>query len=248
MDLSQYGPDWYPLKPAAENSAQNHSAGSTAELQTAVQEAVSGDTILLTANRYVLNSALKIDKKLTIRSADPDKKSAIQYNGPAQTPAFEMNPKGELTLISIVLEGNRENYAFAPLKENMSSLYNLDIRNSEIANFDYLLKGYKHSFSEYIKIKSTILKNCANGLELSGEDDDRGEYNAENIFIADSRFENIGKNVIDYYRGGYDESTVGGNLAVTQQHFHKMRSKRGKRNSTQYLWHHQCCSFRQQIY
>lgn len=225
MDLSQYGPDWYPLKPAAENSAQSHSVGSTAELQTAVQEAVSGDTILLTASLYELKSALKIDKKLTIESADTNKKTTIQYTGPAQTPAFEMNPKGELTLISVALEGNGENYAFAPLKENMSGLYNLEIRNSEIANFDYVLKGYKYSFSEYIKLKSTILKNCNNGLELSGEDDDRGDYNAENIFIDNCQFESIDKNVIDYYRGGYDESTVGGNLEVTNSTFTKCGAK-----------------------
>ena len=225
MDLSQYGPDWYPLKPAAENSAQSHSVGSTAELQTAVQEAVSGDTILLTASLYELKSALKIDKKLTIESADTNKKTTIQYTGPAQTPAFEMNPKGELTLISVALEGNGENYAFAPLKENMSGLYNLEIRNSEIANFDYVLKGYKYSFSEYIKLKSTTLKNCNNGLELSGEDDDRGDYNAENIFIDNCQFESIDKNVIDYYRGGYDESTVGGNLEVTNSTFTKCGAK-----------------------
>ena len=225
MDLSQYGPDWYPLKPAAENSAQSHSVGSTAELQTAVQEAVSGDTILLTASLYELKSALKIDKKLTIESADNNKKTIIQYTGPAQTPAFEMNPKGELTLISVALEGNGENYAFAPLKENMSGLYNLEIRNSEIANFDYVLKGYKYSFSEYIKLKSTILKNCNNGLELSGEDDDRGDYNAENVFIDNCQFDGIDKNVIDYYRGGYDESTVGGNLEVTNSTFTKCGAK-----------------------
>ena len=225
MDLSQYGPDWYPLKPAAENSAQSHSVGSTAELQTAVQEAVSGDTILLTASLYELKSALKIDKKLTIESADTNKKTTIQYTGPAQTPAFEMNPKGELTLISVALEGNGENYAFAPLKENMSGLYNLEIRNSEIANFDYVLKGYKYSFSEYIKLKSTTLKNCNNGLELSGEDDDRGDYNAENVFIDNCQFDGIDKNVIDYYRGGYDESTVGGNLEVTNSTFTKCGAK-----------------------
>ena len=59
-----------------------------------------------------------------------------------------------------------------------------------------------------------MIKNCNNGLELSGEDDDKGEYNAENIFIVNSQFDGVKKNVIDYYRGGYDESTVGGNLIV----------------------------------
>jgi poly(beta-D-mannuronate) lyase len=96
----------------------------------------------------------------------------------------------------------------------MSSLYNLTVQNCEISNFDYVLKAYKYSFSEYIKFKSTGIKNCNNGLELSAENDDRGEYNAENIFIIDCRFEGVDQNVIDYYRGGYDESTVGGNLLI----------------------------------
>lgn len=219
MDLSQYGPDWYSKKSAQKIVAKVHSVSSTAELQTAVQEAANGDTILLTADRYDLMSSLKIDKKLIVKSADTNKKMTIQYTGAAETPAFEMNPKGELLLISVALEGNGENYAFAPLKENMSSLYNLEVRNSEISNFEYVLRGYKYSFSEYIKMKSTLIKNCDNGLELSAEDDDRGEYNAENILIADCRFDNIGKNIIDYYRGGYDESTVGGNLVVTSSTF-----------------------------
>ncbi|MBT8314070.1 MAG: alginate lyase [Maribacter sp.] len=219
MDMSQYGPDWYPNKSDGEKSTQKHSANSVAELQTAVQEATAGDTILLTADRYDLTSSLKIDKKLTIKSADTNKKVVVQYRGPAETPAFEMNPKGELILISVALQGNGEDYAFAPLKENMSSLYNLEVRDSEISNFQYVLKGYKHSFSEYIKMKSTLIKNCNNGLELSAEDDDRGDYNAENMLITDCRFENINKNVIDYYRGGYDESTVGGNLVVSNSTF-----------------------------
>ncbi|MGB6153399.1 MAG: chondroitinase-B domain-containing protein [Pricia sp.] len=229
MDLTQYGPDWYPLKSAEEINAKVHSVASTAELQTAVLEAKSGDTILLTADRYVLKSSLKIDKKLTIMAAgvdnekltDADKKPTITYDGPPKTPAFEMNPKGELMLISAVLEGNGENYAFASLKENMSSLYNLEVRDAEISNFDYVLKGYKHSFSEYIKMASTSINNCNNGLELSAEDDDRGEYNAENVSIENCSFEGVDKNVIDYYRGGYDESTVGGNLVVTNSIFMK---------------------------
>ena len=52
-------------------------------------------------------------------------------------------------------------------------------------------------------------------MELSAEDDDKGDYNAENIYIVNCHFEEVKQNVIDYYRGGYDESTVGGNLVVT---------------------------------
>ena len=219
MDLSQYGPDWYPLKSDEKVSANIHSVGSTAELETAVHAAKSGDIIILTGDRYEVKSPLKIDKILTIKSAATDKKVTLKYDGAAKTPAFEMNPQGQLTLTGVYLIGANSQYAFASLQSNMSSLYNLTVTDCEISDFDFVLKGYKYSFSEYIKFKSTLIKNCANGLELSAETDDRGEYNAENVFVDTCQFENINKNVIDYYRGGYDESTVGGNLVVTNSSF-----------------------------
>ncbi|WP_421762656.1 chondroitinase-B domain-containing protein [Ekhidna sp.] len=213
MDLLKYGPDWFVAKKESKEP-QIHSVGSSDELIQAVTNASSGDIIELTADNYDIGSSLKIDKKLTIQSADSAAQATISYLGTAQTPAFEMNPKGELILKSVILTGSGENYAFASLKENMSSLYNLKVVDSEISNFDYVLKAYKYSFSEYIKIKSSVIKYCNNGLELSAEDDDRGDYNAENLLILDSQFDGVKKNVLDYYRGGYDESTVGGNLVV----------------------------------
>lgn len=214
MNSANYGPGWYNSVPA-KGDPETHVVDSSEELDTAIREAEDGDIIELSSDLYTINSSLKINKKLTIQSADSENKSIISYTGIAGTPAFEMNPKGDLILKSVRLEGNKENYAFASLRENMSSLFNLKVESSEISNFDFVLKVYKYSFSEYIKFKSTIIKNCNNGLELSGEDDDRGDYNAENIFIVDCQFDGVSKNVIDYYRGGYDESTVGGTLRVT---------------------------------
>ena len=46
-----------------------------------------------------------------------------------------------------------------------------------------------------------------------------GEYNVENLYIMGCKFENVSQNVIDYYRGGYDESTVGGNLILRESTF-----------------------------
>jgi poly(beta-D-mannuronate) lyase len=190
-----------------------------AELENAVKEAISGDTILLTADRYEMKSSLQIDKNLTIQSVDTEKRVVIQFNGAAKTPAFEMNPKGQLTLKGVHLMGAKKQYAFASLQNNMSSLYNLRVLDCEISDFDFVLKAYKYSFAECIEFNSTRIENCSNGLELSEETDDRGEYNAENILIDNCRFEGVAKNVIDYYRGGYDESTVGGNLVVTNSTF-----------------------------
>ncbi len=219
MDLSNYGPDWYDPKSPDNTNAIIHSAGSVSQLETAVKKAKSGDTIILTAGHYDLKLPLKIAKKVTVKGADANNKATIVYNGPKETPAFEMNPKGELILENIHLKGTGSQYAFACLKSNMSSLYNLKVIHSEISDFDYVLKGYKYSFSEYIEFNSTGITNCTNGLELAAEDDDRGDYNAENIFINNCSFDGISKNVINYYRGGYDESTVGGNLIITSSIF-----------------------------
>jgi len=218
MDLSKYGPNWYESSPT-QADPETHSVNTAEELISAIDKAKNGDIIKLTGEAYPLASSLKIDKALDIQSADPDKKATISYIGEAGTPAFEMNPKGDLRLSSIRLKGSGKNYAFASLKENMSSLYNLEVENSEISDFEYVLKAYKHSFSEYLKFTSSRIANCSNGIELSSENDDKGEYNAENVFITDCQFENIKRNVIDYYRGGYDESTVGGNLIVKGSSF-----------------------------
>lgn len=214
MDMSQYGPDWFDSDAAGDVQLQNHSARNADELVLALANASDGDIVELTSDKYELSTSLKITKKITIQSADSTSKPLIVYSGGAETPAFEMNPKGHLILKSVALQGNGDNYAFASLRENMSSLYNLAVEDSEITDFDYVLKAHKYSFSEFIKFKSTLIKNSNNGLELSSEDDDRGEYNAENVYIVDSQFDGVVKNVIDYYRGGYDESTVGGNLVV----------------------------------
>ena len=225
MDVSQYGPDWYPAKSSKKASPKTYSVSSTAKLVNAIQKAKNGDTIALASAKYKVKTSLKIDKRLTIKSTDANKKATIHYAGAPETPAFEMNPKGELTLKGVVLKGTKTQYAFASLKNNMSSLYNLTIVDSEISDFDFVLKAYKHSFSEYIQLKSTTIKNCNNGLELSEETDDKGEYSAENIVIANCTFKGVDKNVVDYYRGGYDESTVGGNLVVTNSSFTQCGAK-----------------------
>jgi len=218
FDMENYGPQWYDSSPKSPAS-KTISVGSSKELIAGLKNANDGDVILLMNKSYEIKTSLIINKTISIQSNDDHNKSTIKYTGAAQTPAFEMNPKGHLTLQSVKLVGDGMNYAFATLRENMSSLYNLKVDNSEISNFDYVLKAYKNSFSEHIYFRTTIIRNCSNGLKLASEDDDRGEYNVENLHFFDCRFENIEKNVVDYYRGGYDESTVGGNLIVDRCSF-----------------------------
>ena len=218
LDRSQYGTDWYAVE-KIQKTPVTHKVIAGQDIAMVMSKAANGDVIELAAGNYNIANSLKVDKTLNLQPAVAGSQITLNYSGAAGTPLFEMNPNGKLMLEGLQLSGSNSQYAFASLKENMSSLYNLTLENCSVENFDYILKAYKYSFSEYIKLSKSNFKNCANGLELSEEIEDKGEYNAENIMIDDCSFDGIAANVIDYYRGGYDESTVGGNLSVTKSTF-----------------------------
>ena len=218
LDKSKYGTTWFSTE-KAEVASESHTAANSADLIAKLKTAKSGDVITLAAGTYAIDAALVINKVITIQSKDAANKAQITYNGAAETPLFEFHPRGMLTIENVVLTGTNTQYAFSNLKENMSSLYNLTVTDCEISNFDFVLKAYKETFADAIIFKGTSLKNCANGIELAAETNDKGDYNTEFLTIDNCQFENIPNNVIDYYRGGYDESTIGGNLILTNSTF-----------------------------
>ena len=218
LGKKKYGPNWFSNE-VPEVTAETHAVNNVSDFTAKIKAVKNGDIIELAAGTFELNTSLVIDKKITIQSKDNNSQAIIIYSGAAKTPAFEMNPRGELNLQHITLMGKNSQYAFATLKENMSNLYNLTVSECEISNFDYVLKAYKESMADEILFAKSSLKNCANGIELSEEINDKGDYNVEFLTIDNCQFENIKSNVIDYYRGGYDESTIGGNLIVRNNTF-----------------------------
>ncbi|NRD18846.1 alginate lyase [Winogradskyella eckloniae] len=215
LDKSKYGADWYSNE-VEEKTPTLHAVTSASELEAKLKAAESGDVLELNEGVYEISKAIVINKSVTIQSKG---NVEIVYSGAANTPAVELQPYGKLTLKGIKLTGTGSQYAFASLKENMSNHFGLDVIDSEISNFNYALKVYKQSFSEEITFKNTAISNCENGIELSEETNDRGDYNTEYLTIDNCQFTNVKQNVIDYYRGGYDESTIGGNLLVTNSTF-----------------------------
>jgi len=155
---------------------------------------------------------------LTIQSSDKSKVT-LNYSGAENSPLFQLQPKGFLNLKNVTLKGNNSQYTFASLKENMFTHFGLTVSDCDISDFNYVLKLYKESFAERITFENTSISNCENGLELSEETNDLGDYNTEYLTINNCKFNNVKSNVIDYYRGGYDESTIGGNLLVTNSTF-----------------------------
>ncbi|MEO1030958.1 MAG: chondroitinase-B domain-containing protein [Bacteroidota bacterium] len=217
LDKSKYGTTWYSNE-IEEKEPTIHAVTSANELRKKIAEAENGDVIKLEAYKYDVVASLVIDKKITI-AYDGKTNAVINFSGSENSPLFSLQPKGHLNLSNVTLEGNNVNYAFASLKENMSNHFGLMVSNCEIKDFKYALKVYKESFAERITFQNTTVLDCENGIELSEETNDKGDYNAEYLTIKECSFYNVSKNVIDYYRGGYDESTIGGNLLVANSKF-----------------------------
>lgn len=209
IDRSKYGAAWFSEEQSNTNpkTIQVHSAN---ELKDAVLKATSGDHIALNPGVYTINELVVIDKTITIKSKDVSNKAELIFT--SSETAFEMHPKGILQVEDIVLKGNRSQAAFKTLDENMTSAYGLKIKNAEISNFKSVLEVSKGSFADTVSVRNTILKDCKSGIQLNKETNDKGDYNSEFVYITDNTFTNIDQNVLNYYRGGYDESTIGGNL------------------------------------
>ncbi|WP_299800717.1 chondroitinase-B domain-containing protein [uncultured Maribacter sp.] len=217
IDKKKYGPDWFSPEEEVYNPQIIKATAAAGELTNKIQQAHTGDIIELTDAVYQLNTPLAIDKSITIRSKDATTKAQLIFTNDKDSVAFKMKPKGNLRLEHIIVKGLDNQIAFAPLTTDMSSAYKLDIVGCEISNFAFILKAYKGSFANSISLKNTAFNNCLNGIVLAA--DEKGDYNAEMVSIYQCEFYNIGQNVIDFYRGGYDESTIGGYLTIKNSSF-----------------------------
>ncbi len=227
LDKSKYGTTWFSNE-VETKEAVVHNVSNVEELQSKINAASNGDIIALAQGVYNVSKPLVINKTITVQSQG-NEKAQLVYSGADSTSLFSLQPYGKLTISNLNLKGNSSNYAFASLKENMSNHFGLKVSNSEISNFGYVLKAYKESFAERITFENTSILDCENGIELSEETNDKGDYNTEYLTINNCNFNSVKQNVIDYYRGGYDESTIGGNLLVSNSTFTNCGSKEKNR-------------------
>ncbi len=216
IDKTKYGPGWFSTEKAAIEPTMLTASSTAGELAKIIGQAKSGDIIELGDEVYTFDTSLKIDKEITIRSKGTNKVQLV-YAGEEGTPAFQMNPRGVINLKNIFIKGQNGQLAFAPLDENMSSAYKLFIDNCVIEDFGHVLKASKGSFADTIKVSNTTIQNCENGVVLAA--DEKGDYNAEMVTFDQCEFINVRRNVIHFYRGGYDESTIGGFLTLSNNTF-----------------------------
>lgn len=212
LDSDKYGCSWW-RKEANTSSGELRLVQASSDLAVEVQKAESRDTLLLESGIYTVSNSIAIDK-LVILKAKENADVTVVYEGADGTPLFLTKPFGEITLQGIRLKGSGKNWMVAPLANGMSEHYQLTVKSCRIQNFDYVVLAHKETFADRVIFRKSELMNCGHGIVLAAETDDKGDYNAEFLVVEDCRFENIASDVLNFYRGGYDESTIGGNLVV----------------------------------
>ena len=223
------GPEWYRNKITETTKTEKRFGKATVVeagldlLSKAVKNAGDNDTLLLMPGEHVVTKKMAINQNLVIRSADNKVKPIIIMKADKENAyMFEISNNVKLQLEGVKIDGNSESnfptkYAFISSREGAAH-FSLIVNQCEISGFNVktgsIYRAYKGSYADSIVVTNTVMKDCFRGFSLSEEKDDKGTYNAEIVKFENSVFDNFTQHALDYYRGGNDESTLGGFLFV----------------------------------
>lgn len=219
----QTGVSWYPkTEPTVafgSGKTINVSPGDRV-LSAAIKDAEPGDTIVLSGGNYVAGKFLLIEKPLTIKGSGNVK---VTFE---RSTLFEIRDGGSLKLQNLEITGDDSpdyagNSVIRTSPYSMMENYRLEISDVKFKDLDTnhsfnILSAAKNTFADHITVERSSFENVTGAVfKLDKEDDDYGIYNSEYLTISDTTFKNIGGDVVDYYRGGRDESTFGPHFSLT---------------------------------
>ena len=238
------GPSWYPktepIIPFASGKTITVGSGENA-ISEAVSAAEAGDILMFPTGSYVASKFIKLDKPLTFKSSG---EANFTFE---RTAMFEVLDGGSLQLIGLNISGkdspdNGGNSVIRTSPYAMLQNYRLEIIDSHFTDIDInhsfnIITTAKGTFADNILIKDSSFEDVTGTIaRLDREDDDNGIYNAEYLTIENSTFKNIGGDIVDFYRGGRDESTFGPHFKMTDSNVTNAGlDKRNKSKSSLYL-------------
>lgn len=223
------GPEWYKAIAAAEVQKPKPQpkvievAAGTDNLPKAIKRAASGDILVLAEGEHIITNKIVVTKDLTIKSANAGTKPVIKLQSARDNNSFfEIGETATLRVVGVAINGDSKakfpaKYVFASTKEGAFN-YSLFIDNCEIYDVNVatgaIFKAYKGSIADSIVVRNSVLRDSYRGFSLAEEKDNTGKYNAENVVFDNTVFSKFTQFVLDYYRGGNDESTLGGSLKI----------------------------------
>tara|TARA_B110000046_G_scaffold70487_1_gene78386 strand:+ start:7552 stop:9753 length:2202 start_codon:yes stop_codon:yes gene_type:complete len=186
-------------------------------LQDSLDVCTGGDTLWIPKEGLEISKPIKVYSDLVIASKGTDYAVIQPGKNLKGTGIIEIQNGVSLCLSRIWLKGRNGNFnatygiqAKAPMLEH----YNLLVENCRFSDFKEsrfaAIHAEKGTFADTIIVNDSWFKDFSgHGIALNSENDDRGRYNAEYIFINDCVFADLMGSAIDVYRGGNDESTLG---------------------------------------
>jgi len=228
IEKSQVGASWYPKPGPKKVFDKGQTITVKPGLDTlpkAVAGAKDGDVLVLSAGDYSVSRTMVLDKAVTVKAASIAKplNVTISYERGA---LFEIQHGGSLKLQGLKITGaespdSSNNRVIRTVRRSMLTNYNLVVDNVEVVDLDVnhsftFLSVGKGTFADRIEITNSHFKNITGYiLALAEESDDDGIYNAEYVTIKNSTFEDVQGAVLNFYRGGRDESTFGPHLDMS---------------------------------
>ena len=241
IQKGQTGVDWYPkadASPRFDGGSDITVKPGEGSLSAAIRNSSPGDRLRLEEGAYVAERILAIHHPLTIESLAGADSVRIDYERSA---LFEIKEGGSLKLKGLTISGamtpdSAGNTLIRTQRGSMLSNYELIIDSSRIQDLDInhsfnVLTVAKSTLADRIAISDSSFENITGAiLKLDAETDDYGIYNAEYLDIDNSNFTAVQGALVNYYRGGTDESTFG-------PHFRLVNSRltnigHGKRNKS----------------
>jgi len=119
----------------------------------------------------------------------------------------------------VKIDGKNDNISpdFAFIAGDHALRYSLFVDNCDISGFrnsnSSIFSSLYCTMADSIVVSNSVLHDSFRGINLHAEKED-GKYNAETVIFNNTVFANLTDYALDYYRGGNDESTVGGSLAI----------------------------------
>jgi len=239
------GAKWYPknepIIPFGSGKIINIKPGDRI-LSKTISEASAGDIIRLSPGNYVAQKFLKLDKPLSFVGSG-DVKMSFERSA-----MFEILNGGSLKLENLEINGDESpdykgNSVIRTSPYAMIENYRLEISDVDFLNLDTnhsfnIVSAAKGTFADHITVQNSKVENITGAVfQLDKEDDDYGIYNAEYLTISDSSFKDIGGDLVDYYRGGRDESTFGPHFEMTDSKLENVGHNTRNKSASSLLLH-----------
>ncbi|MCG2617974.1 polysaccharide lyase 6 family protein [Terrimonas sp. NA20] len=173
--------------------------------------------IKLTGKEYMLDRPFTIQSHVTFDG----NKATIRFSTPAIPAVFMVNGGGHLLLYNLMAEGSnvKAKSFICSDTSGPSNHYNIEMRASGVQGFDRMRGCESIFFSHKSTVADSVIfagnsfsDNNADIIVMAEEKDDKGYYNAEKILIGQNQLKNINGVLLNVYRGGNDESTMGPKL------------------------------------